>query len=266
MQQIVDFILELDRLKGVTRKTRPLGLARYENSAEHSWQIALLAASMAQYAEAPVDIDRVIAMLLVHDIGEIDTGDTLVYAEEGWEERKEAELAAVVRIFGMLPDPQRSRFMALWQEFEDGETAEAALRACGRPRHAGDPQPGQRGTELEGERHQPRARDRSRRPADQGRVPRVVGLPAAAPRRGARKRMVRRSRDVTAMRAHQSDVGSAPARDGHIAFPTDAEVRRTFERRMSSVPSVEISSGRVMLAICTPELSKQRSRTFTVCH
>lgn len=125
MQQIVDFILELDKLKGVTRKTRPLGLDRYENSAEHSWQIALLAASLTRYAEAAIDINRVIAMLLVHDIGEIDTGDTIVYAEEGWPERKAGELAAVTRIFGMLPEPQRARFMALWQEFEDAETPEA---------------------------------------------------------------------------------------------------------------------------------------------
>ena len=125
MQQIVDFILELDRLKGVTRKTRPLGLERYENSAEHSWQIALLAASMAQYAAEPVDIDRVICMLLVHDIGEIDTGDTIVYAEEGWPERKAGERAAVTRIFGMLQEPQAAKFMSLWREFEDCETPEA---------------------------------------------------------------------------------------------------------------------------------------------
>ncbi|SCK22111.1 HD family hydrolase [Vogesella sp. LIG4] len=125
MQAIVDFILELDRLKGVTRKTRPLGLDRQENSAEHSWQIAMLAASLQPYAPQPVDIHRVIGMLLVHDIGEIETGDTIVYAEEGWEERKAAELAAVTRIFGLLPDGQGARFLALWQEFEDGETAEA---------------------------------------------------------------------------------------------------------------------------------------------
>ncbi|MDC7700117.1 HD domain-containing protein [Vogesella indigofera] len=125
MQQIIDFILELDKLKGVTRKTRPLGLARQENSAEHSWQIAMLAASLAPYATEPVDVSRVVAMLLVHDIGEIDTGDTIVYAEDGWEERKAAELAAVTRIFGLLPAAQAQRFMALWQEFEDGETAEA---------------------------------------------------------------------------------------------------------------------------------------------
>jgi putative hydrolase of HD superfamily len=125
VQQIVDFILELDKLKGVTRKVRPPGLDRYENSAEHSWQIALLAASLAHHAETPVDIDRVIAMLLVHDIGEIDTGDTLVFAEHGWEERKAAELAAVTRIFGLLPEAQGAKFLALWQEFEHGETPEA---------------------------------------------------------------------------------------------------------------------------------------------
>ena len=125
IQQIVDFILELDKLKGVTRKTRPLGLDRYENSAEHSWQIAMLAASLAHYAETPVDINRVIGMLLVHDIGEIDTGDTIVYVEEGVAERKAAELVAVQRIFGLLHEKQSATFMALWHEFENGETAEA---------------------------------------------------------------------------------------------------------------------------------------------
>lgn len=125
MQQIVDFILELDKLKAVTRKTRPLGLDRYENSAEHSWQIALLAASLAHCAESAIDLDRVIAMLLVHDIGEIDTGDTMIYIEDGWPERKAAEAAAVRRIFGILPAPQGDRFLALWQEFEDAQTPEA---------------------------------------------------------------------------------------------------------------------------------------------
>jgi putative hydrolase of HD superfamily len=125
MQQIVDFILEIDKLKGVTRKIRPLGLDRYENSAEHSWQLALLAASLAHYAETPVQTDHVIKMLLVHDIGEIDTGDTIFYAEGGWPERKAAELAAVRRIFGLLPDAQGAAFLALWQEFEGAETPEA---------------------------------------------------------------------------------------------------------------------------------------------
>jgi putative hydrolase of HD superfamily len=125
MQQFIDFILEVDRLKAVTRKTRPLGLDRYENSAEHSWQLALLASSMAHYAETQIDVDRVVAMLLLHDLGAIDTGDPFVYVEGGWEERKAAELAAVKRIFGLLPEPQRERFIALWQEFEAGETPES---------------------------------------------------------------------------------------------------------------------------------------------
>jgi putative hydrolases of HD superfamily len=125
MQQIVDFILELDKLKGVTRKVRPIGLDRYENSAEHSWQIAMMAASLADFAESPLDINRVISMLLVHDIGEIDAGDTMVFVEGGWEQRKADELAAVKRIFGILPDSQRAAFLALWREFEDAATPES---------------------------------------------------------------------------------------------------------------------------------------------
>ncbi|HEY6308931.1 MAG TPA: HD domain-containing protein [Candidatus Angelobacter sp.] len=125
MQQIVDFILELEKLKRVTRKVRPLGLDRYENSAEHSWQLAMLALSLAPYAGPSIDMNRVTRMLLVHDVGEIDTGDTMVFTEGGWEERKAAELAAVTRIFGILPDNQGGRFLELWREFECGETAEA---------------------------------------------------------------------------------------------------------------------------------------------
>jgi len=125
MQQIVDFILELDKLKAVTRKVKPLGLDRYENSAEHSWQLALLAASLVHYAEAPVDIDRVIQILLVHDLGEIGTGDTMFFVQEGLVERKVGELATVNRIFGMLPDGQGAKFLALWQEFEEDATPEA---------------------------------------------------------------------------------------------------------------------------------------------
>ena len=125
MQKIVDFILELDKLKGVTRKVRPIGLDRYENSAEHSWQIALMAASLADFAESPLDINRVISMLLVHDIGEIDAGDTMVFVQGGWEQRKADELAAVKRIFGILPDSQCAAFLALWREFEDAATPES---------------------------------------------------------------------------------------------------------------------------------------------
>ncbi|MEZ5449550.1 MAG: HD domain-containing protein [Thiolinea sp.] len=126
MQALIDFILELDKLKTVTRKSRPLGLSRAENSAEHSWQIAMLAWQLQPYATEPVNIDRVIKMLLVHDIGEIDTGDVIVYAEHfDWAQHKQEELAAVKRIFGLLPDGQGSELLSLWQEFEDNQTAEA---------------------------------------------------------------------------------------------------------------------------------------------
>ena len=84
LQPIIDFIRELDKLKGVERKTRPLGLARLENSAEHSWQLAVFAMALSHYAEGPVKLERVVSMLLLHDIGEIDTGDTIAYATEGW--------------------------------------------------------------------------------------------------------------------------------------------------------------------------------------
>lgn len=125
MQDIVNFALEIDRLKGVLRKTRPPGLDRYENAAEHSWQIALLALSLLPHAPQPVDGARVVAMLLVHDLGEIDTGDTLVYEEHGWAERKLAERAAVERIVGLLPTAQAAPLLALWQEFDDAATPEA---------------------------------------------------------------------------------------------------------------------------------------------
>ena len=125
LQPIIDFIIEIDKLKGVTRKTKPLTLDRYENSAEHSWQIALLATTLAPYAAEPIDINRVIRMLLVHDIGEIDTGDTIVYADANWDALKAEEFTAVQRIFGILPEAQSAAFLALWQEFELNDTAEA---------------------------------------------------------------------------------------------------------------------------------------------
>jgi putative hydrolases of HD superfamily len=125
MQQVIDFVLEIDRLKGVTRAIRPRGLDRYENSAEHSWQLALLALSLVSYAAQPVDLNRVIRMLLVHDIGEIETGDTIVYNDTGLAERKAGELRAVTRIFGLLPAAQSDELMSLWLEFEANDTAEA---------------------------------------------------------------------------------------------------------------------------------------------
>lgn len=122
---IVAFIREVDKLKTVTRKIKPLGLDRYENSAEHSWQLALLALTLRDFAAEPVQIDHVLRMLLVHDIGEIDTGDTMAFVEGGWAERKQDELTAIRRIFGLLPAPQAAELEALWLEFEHGDTPES---------------------------------------------------------------------------------------------------------------------------------------------
>ena len=125
MQGIIDFILEVEKLKAVTRKVRPLGLERYENSAEHSWQLPLMAIALQRHADSAVEIDRVIKMLLVHDLGEIDTGDTMVFVEGGWEDRKAAEQACVRRIFAHLPEETGAALLAIWQEFERNETPEA---------------------------------------------------------------------------------------------------------------------------------------------
>jgi putative hydrolase of HD superfamily len=125
VQPIIDFIRELDKLKGVERKTRPLGLARFENSAEHSWQLAVLAMALSRFAEGPIKIERVVSMLLLHDIGEIDTGDTIAYATEGMEQRKIAEQAAVKRICAILSGELGDKFESLWQEFEAELTPEA---------------------------------------------------------------------------------------------------------------------------------------------
>lgn len=130
--QVVSLVCQLDALKAVTRKTKNLSDGRYENSAEHSWQIAMLAWGLAPLAPSGVDMSRVLSMLLLHDIGEIDTGDTIVYAETGWEERKAQEEACIRRLFSPLPHAQQ--FIDLWLEFEaaasvDAKFAHAADRA-----------------------------------------------------------------------------------------------------------------------------------------
>ncbi|MGB7169095.1 MAG: HD domain-containing protein [Acidobacteriaceae bacterium] len=125
LADIIRFVLEIDKLKGVVRKVRPIGQDRYENTAEHSWQISLFALSLARTLKPAVDVNRVVAMLLVHDIGEIDAGDKFVFAQDGWEERKAAELRAVERITGLAPDETAGFLLGLWKEFDAGETPEA---------------------------------------------------------------------------------------------------------------------------------------------
>ncbi|MDP6968437.1 MAG: HD domain-containing protein [Gammaproteobacteria bacterium] len=124
LQDIVNFIMETDKLKAVIRKTRPQGLGRYENSAEHSWQVALAALTLQQYASRPVDINRVLRMLLVHDLGEIDVGDVIVYQAND-PAHLAAERKGVARILALLPDQMGDKYLALWDEFEAAETADA---------------------------------------------------------------------------------------------------------------------------------------------
>ncbi len=123
---VIAFLLEIDRLKTVERKIRVRGGGgRFENSAEHSWQLCIMAVELERFAAEPVRLDHVIRMLLVHDIGEIDTGDTMAFVEGGWTERKQQELEAVRRIFGLLGPERAAELTALWQEFEAAETAES---------------------------------------------------------------------------------------------------------------------------------------------
>ena len=125
IHKIVQFVLEIDKLKGVLRKVKPVGEDRYENTAEHSWQIAVFALSLARTLQLSVDAERVVAMLLVHDIGEIDAGDKFVFAQDGWEERKAAELRAVERIFSLAPETLARSLLDMWKEFDAGETQDA---------------------------------------------------------------------------------------------------------------------------------------------
>jgi putative hydrolases of HD superfamily len=120
------FISEIGRLKGVLRQTMLSGLARRENSAEHSWHLAMMAAALAEYAPGGTDIGRVTAMVLLHDIVEIDAGDLFVYADAEQQERQDlAERAAAARIFALLPADQAAALRGMWEEFTERRTPEA---------------------------------------------------------------------------------------------------------------------------------------------
>jgi putative hydrolase of HD superfamily len=125
LEKCFEFILEVEKLKSIQRRTKPPGLDRYENSAEHSWQISLLALVLSKFADESVNIEKVVKMLLVHDIGEIDADDVFFFDEAGRFDAKEKELAAVKRIFGILPEEKAAELFALWNEFENGESREA---------------------------------------------------------------------------------------------------------------------------------------------
>ena len=124
IEHVLGFMIEIEKLKDVHRKTRPVGLERYENSAEHSWHVCLSALMLKDYSNEPINIDRVIKMLLIHDLGEIDAGDTIIYASET-KELKEKEEAGIKRVLNILPEGKADQYLSLWREFELGESVDA---------------------------------------------------------------------------------------------------------------------------------------------
>lgn len=125
LKKQIEFMVEVDKLKNIYRQTYVLHEDRTENDAEHSWHLALLAFLLAEHSNQPIDVLKTMKMVLIHDIVEIDAGDTYCYDTEGYKDKAEREMKAAKRIFGLLPDDQRDEFMALWLEFEDNETAES---------------------------------------------------------------------------------------------------------------------------------------------
>ena len=125
LAQQMAFLVQADRLKTIIRRTPLTDNSRLENSAEHSWHLALAALALREYAVADLDLGRVLELVTVHDLVEIDAGDTFAYDPIGHETKAERERAAADRIFGMLPPDQRPRLRGLWEEFEAQETEES---------------------------------------------------------------------------------------------------------------------------------------------
>lgn len=125
LKKQMEFIVEVDKVKNIIRQTYLAEGNRKENDAEHSWHLALMAVLLKEYSNEEVDLAKVVPMVLIHDLVEIDAGDTYAYDEAGAATKRERETKAADRIFGMLPQDQCSWFRELWEEFEAYETPEA---------------------------------------------------------------------------------------------------------------------------------------------
>ncbi|MEM7029086.1 MAG: HD domain-containing protein [Chloroflexota bacterium] len=125
LKQQIDFIIEIDKLKGIVRQTHLVHVERQENVAEHSWHLAMLAMTLAEHANEPVDVSRVMKMVLIHDIVEIDAGDTFAYDTTGGLDQAEREQKAADRLFNLLPSDQATEYRALWNEFEARQSPDA---------------------------------------------------------------------------------------------------------------------------------------------
>lgn len=126
----LEFVREIDKAKGVLRQSVLLDHSRRENDAEHSWHLAVMAILLEEHAKEPVDLLKVVKMLLIHDIVEIDAGDTYAYDIKAHDDKEERERRAAERIFGLLPEEQGEEFRRLWEEFEARETPEARYAAA----------------------------------------------------------------------------------------------------------------------------------------
>lgn len=124
LEKQIQFIVEIDKVKNIFRQNYLADGERKENDAEHSWHIALMAYLLQEYSEKPVDVSKVMLMVLIHDLVEIDAGDTYAYDAAGAETKRQREEAAADRIFGLLPEDQGKYFRELWEEFEAYETPE----------------------------------------------------------------------------------------------------------------------------------------------
>ncbi|MBQ9614479.1 MAG: HD domain-containing protein [Lachnospiraceae bacterium] len=127
LKRQLEFALEIDKEKNIFRQTHLSGHGRNENDAEHAWHMAIMAYLLREYANEEVDISRVMIMCLIHDIVEIDAGDTYAYDTAGLATQKEREDAAKERIFSLLPEEQKQELIALFDEFEACETAESCF-------------------------------------------------------------------------------------------------------------------------------------------
>lgn len=121
----VSFIKEIDKIKYIQRKTKLFNSDRLENDAEHSWHLAMMTIVLADHSDTPIDVLKVIKMVLIHDIVEIDAGDTFIYDTQKSHTNTDNERIAAQRIFGLLPKEQADELIAIWEEFEEGKTNEA---------------------------------------------------------------------------------------------------------------------------------------------
>lgn len=121
----ISFIKEIDKLKYIQRKTKLFNSDRPENDAEHSWHLAMMTIVLAEHSDKPIDVLKVLKMVLIHDIVEIDAGDTFIYDSTKSHTNTDEELIAAKRVFGLLPTEQANEFIAIWEEFEESMTDEA---------------------------------------------------------------------------------------------------------------------------------------------